>query len=53
MTDPAGQIEHILDHIDDYQDLVDRNHAAVLQRGSWDVRLRQLLDELAARGYQP
>ena len=52
-TDPAGQIERILDHIDDYQDRVDRNHAAVLERGAWDVRLRQLLDELAARGYRP
>jgi hypothetical protein len=53
MTDPAGQIEHILDTIETYQDLVDRNHARLLETGVWDVRVRQLLDELSARGYHP
>jgi hypothetical protein len=52
-ADPAAQIRHILEHIDDYQGVVDRNHAAVLDRGTWDVRTRQLLAELAARGYAP
>jgi len=52
-SDPAGQIRHILAHVDDYQSVVDRNHAAVLERGTWDVRTRQLLAELEARGYRP
>lgn len=53
MADPAGQIRHILEHIDDYQGVVDHSHAAVLERGTWDVRTRQLLTELDARGYRP
>ena len=52
-TDPAAQIRHILEHVEEYQPLVDRNHAAVLERGAWDVRTRQLLAELEARGYRP
>ncbi|HEY7120236.1 MAG TPA: glycosyltransferase [Tepidisphaeraceae bacterium] len=53
MNDPAGQIDRILDRIGDYQELVDRNYAQVLRAGVWDVRLGQLLDELASRGYHP
>jgi hypothetical protein len=52
MNDPAGQIEQILDRIADYQERVDRNYAHVLKTGVWDVRLRQLLGELEARGYR-
>jgi hypothetical protein len=51
--DPAGQLRHILDHVDDYQSVVDRNYAALLERGVWDVRVRELLKELEARGYRP
>jgi hypothetical protein len=48
----AGQIEEILANVDRHQELVDRNYRAVLERGVWDVRIRQLLDELAKRGYE-
>jgi hypothetical protein len=48
----AGQIEEILANVDRHQEQVERNYRAVLERGVWDVRIRELLDELAKRGYE-
>lgn len=50
--DAAAQIEAILSDIERYQEMVDRNYQAVLERGVWDVRVRELLAELEKRGYR-
>ena len=42
----AEQIVDVLEHICDYQDLVDKNLETALMLGSWNVRMRWLMDEL-------
>lgn len=36
-TDAAGQIDHILQHIDDYQPAVDRNRSTALKYAPWQL----------------
>lgn len=43
---PIHQIVEILSHINDYQSLVDRNRATAERKGSWDVRMKWLMEEL-------
>ena len=42
----AEQIVDVLEHIADYQDLVDKNLDTAQRLGSWNVRMRWLMDEL-------
>ena len=51
MTDPAGQLDAILRDLDAHASLVSRNHARLMEVGTWDARVRTLLEQLAARGY--
>ncbi len=51
MTDPAGQLEAILRDVDAHAALAARNRARVMEVGTWDARVRELLDVLRARGY--
>lgn len=47
---PAAQLEHLLAHIADYQELVDRNYRTALELAPWDKRIatiRQILQEKA------
>lgn len=39
-------IRDVLEHIDDYQELVDKNREAAERLGSWDVRMKWLMEEL-------
>ena len=39
-------IRDVLEHIDDYQELVDKNREAAERLGSWDVRIKWLMEEL-------
>ncbi len=39
---PSEQIQDILTHITDYQELVDRNREAALQMGDWSLRMRKI-----------
>ena len=39
-------IRDVLEHIDDYQALVDKNRATAERLGSWDVRMEGLMEEL-------
>lgn len=48
---PIGQIEDILEHIDDYQALVDRNRQVALEKGDWQVRMREVAKWLTSCGY--
>ena len=42
-------IADVLEHIDDYQQLVDRNRATAERLGSWTVRMKWLMGELNKR----
>ena len=42
-------IADVLEHIDDYQPLVDRNSATAERVGSWTVRMKWLMEELNKR----
>ena len=48
---PIEQIEDILAHIDDYQDFVDRNRQLALEKGEWQVRVREVAKWLTSCGY--
>ena len=39
-------IRDVLEHIDDYQELVDKNRETAERLGSWDVRMEWLVEEL-------
>lgn len=39
-------IRDVLEHIDDYQELVDKNRETAGRLGSWDVRMKWLMEEL-------
>lgn len=39
-------IRDVLEHIDDYQELVDKNRETAERFGSWDVRMEWLMEEL-------
>lgn len=39
-------IQDVLEHIDDYQELVDKNRETAERLGSWDVRMKWLMEEL-------
>lgn len=49
---PTQQIEDILAHIADYQQLADRNREAALRLGDWTLRMRQIQEFLTAKGYE-
>jgi hypothetical protein len=51
--DPAGQIEAIVRDPDRYTDLVERNYNRLMEVGTWDARVKTLLEMLRARGYVP
>lgn len=51
-SDPTSQILEILDHIEDYQELVDKNRQTALEKGDWSIRIRQIMDWLTTLGYQ-
>lgn len=39
-------IRDVLEHIDDYQELVDKKREMAERLGSWDVRMKWLMEEL-------
>lgn len=41
-----GLIQNVLEHIVDYQELVDKNRETAERLGSWDVRMKWLMREL-------
>jgi hypothetical protein len=51
MNDAVGQIEGILREPAAHAALVARNRQRVMEVGTWDARVRTLLELLAARGY--
>ena len=49
---PNEQILDILAHISDYQPLVDKNRETALKMGSWDIRMKQIMEWLRGVGYE-
>ena len=39
-------IRDVLEHVEDYQALVDKNRETADRLGSWDVRIKWLMEEL-------
>jgi hypothetical protein len=48
----ASDVLEVIGSIASHQPLVDRNYARLLQVGTWDVRVREILEVLAVRGYR-
>ena len=44
---PEEQIADVIEHIEDYQFLVDKNRETAEKLGSWDVRMKWLMGELS------
>ena len=43
---PEELIANVIEHIEDYQSLVDKNRETAEKLGSWDVRMKWLIGEL-------
>lgn len=39
-------IREVMEHVNDYQELVDKNRETAERLGSWDVRMKWLMEEL-------
>jgi hypothetical protein len=46
---PSEQIIEILTEIDRYQEFVDKNRARLLEVGTWDARVKEMLDTISSR----
>ena len=44
---PEELIANVIEHIEDYQSLVDKNREIAENLGSWDVRMKWLMGELS------
>ena len=47
-----NQLLRILEHIDDYQNLVDRNRETALIYGDWEPRMKDVMLFLRENGYE-
>ena len=54
MEHDLEQVEQILSEIENpvYQEMVDRNRETALRMGSWDLRMRQVMEWLKGLGYE-
>jgi len=48
---PEEQIANVIEHIEDYQSLVDKNRETAERLGSWNLRMKWLMEQLE-RYYQ-
>lgn len=51
MDNPVCQLETIINHINDYQTLVDKNRDTALKFASWDIRIKTIMEWLTSCGY--
>ena len=51
-SNTTEQILDILHHIEDYQELVDKNRETALKMGSWRLRMQQIQEWLKSVNYQ-
>ena len=50
-ADPNAQIQDILAHIEDYQELVNKNRRDALEKGDWSLRMKQVKEWLVSFDY--
>ena len=48
---PEEQLKSIITHIDDYQELVDKNYAFAIKNASWESRIPMIKEEMKKLGY--
>lgn len=52
LEEPDEQLQYILHHIEDYQELVDKNRETALRLGSWNLRMKEVMKFLRECGYE-
>lgn len=50
--DASPVVNGILSHIEDYQQIVDRNYETALRLASWAIRINQIKEFLVKKGYE-
>lgn len=48
----AEQIKEIVEHIEEYQELVDKNRKVALRMAPWEIRMKQVIKWLEGLGYE-
>ena len=48
----AEQVADIIGHLEDYQDLVDKNREMALKHGDWKLRVEEMKGKLVEFGYE-
>lgn len=51
-TNYARKIKEVLEHIEDYQDWVDKNRKVALEMAPWEIRMKTVKGWLESLGYQ-
>lgn len=49
--DATPLVVDILENIDKYQNIVDKNYEIALEKASWDIRIKQIMSFLTEKGY--
>lgn len=49
---PAEQLQAVLNHISDYQDLVNHNYRVAQAKAGWSTRIETIINELRNDGYE-
>lgn len=49
---PDEQVRDIVNHISDYQELVDKNRETALRMAPWEIRMKKIMTWLESLGYQ-
>ena len=52
LESPSKQVQHIISHIDDYQDIVLKNRETALIYGDWKYSMGKVATFLEAHGYR-
>lgn len=52
LDNPNEQLHEILNHIENYQGLVDKNREIALRLGAWELRMKDVISFLSECGYE-
>ena len=50
--DEVGHVQDIIEHIGDYQAMVDHNREVALRMAPWEIRMKQVMEWLKGLGYE-
>lgn len=51
INNPASQVETIINNINNYQTLVDKNRETALEYAPWNIRIKSIMEWLSSCGY--